>query len=56
MDMVRTKLGAGYLANSIKEYPVEFVQQIAVSLYVLGNVGTDPRDYFEVDGDEGGEA
>jgi hypothetical protein len=56
MDMVRTKLGAGYFANSIKEYPAEFVQQIAVSLYVLGNVGTDPRNHFEAEGDEGGEA
>jgi hypothetical protein len=56
MDMVRTKLGAGYFANSIQEYPAEFVQEIAVSLYVAGNLRSDPRVYFEAEGEEGGEA
>jgi hypothetical protein len=52
MDMVRSKLGAGHFANSIKDYPAEFVQQIAVSLYVLGKFQPDVRVYLEADGDD----
>jgi hypothetical protein len=51
MDMVRSKLGAGHFANSVKEYPAEFVQQIAVSFYVLGKFQPDVKIYLEADGD-----